>query len=439
MGKNTKILYLLLPFVLVGCGSSKTEEIKLQGTREQIVEGVQLFQPDPDLLGVDFHIPKQAPAKRLTSWPQVSSNAANRIPHYPVPERLTQAWRKSVFSSLGKDQALTNAPIVADGKLFVITPKNKVVALDAWSGKTLWKKTLYKDEDDGLEIAGGITFDGDALYATTSAGHLFALDALAGDILWQVNIGAAVRAAPTVDDGRIFVVSHDNRLQAFAAEDGQLLWAHSGIDEGLSILGGAAPAVSQGTVIVAYSSGEVYALSVANGRYLWHEALSAPAAHDPLTNITAITASPVIAEGAVYVANMSGQIMALSLKGGQTIWRHDYSARSTPIVAGNALFILTSQNQILGLHRKTGKIKWVMSLGEKGLEDEDAAVAWYGPILAGGRLMAISTEGYAVSVSPYNGEKHALIELEGGASVNPITANGLLYFLTNSGKVLAFD
>lgn len=431
------LLGLSAALLLVACGGGNVQA-PLTGEREQIVTTVTLFEPEPALVNTKLNIPS---AQDKSDWPQANGNAENGMPHVALPEKVTPAWQKNVMAGVSRDEALVNPPVIAEGRLFIMTPASEVIALDAWNGKTLWEEDLRaKDrEDRGLAASGGLGVSDGVLYATTSGGQVFALNAENGNLIWRAEVGASVRAAPTISGERVFVVSHDNRLHVLDSKSGQLLWNHSGIEEPLAILGGAAPAVAGGVVAVPYSSGEVYILKASDGRYLWHDSLSSVAAYDPYININDIVAAPVIADGVLYVANTSGQMAALSIERGQELWRRDYSARGTPVVAGNAIYVLTTGGQMLGLHRDTGRVKWVMELGKVSLKDNKTPVSWFGPVLAGGRLMAISSDGYAVSVSPEDGRKLALRKLAKGASVPPVVADKILYFLTDEGELLAYD
>lgn len=428
---------LPLILLLAACGGGNNQP-PLQGEREQIATSVASFEPDPALIGTELSIPAATDVK---NWPQANFGADNLMPHQTLPERVTPAWNTNVMSGLNRNETLTNPPVIADGKVFFMTPESNIIALDSWNGKTLWETSVRakKGGERGLKASGGLGVAGGVLYATTSGGQVFALGTNNGDLIWRAEIGVSVRAAPTITGERVYVVSHDNRLHVLDSQSGTLLWNHTGIEEALAMLGGAAPAVSSGIVVVPYSSGEVYALSAANGRYIWHEALSSLAAYDPLTNINDILAAPVVDGGVVYVANSSGQMAALSLDKGQELWRRDYSARGTPVVAGNAIYLLTNSNQMLGLHKSSGRVKWVMELGEKSLKNNKTPISWYGPVLAGGRLLAISSEGFAVSVNPEDGSKISLVKLAKGASVPPVVADKILYFLTDEGKLQAYD
>ena len=60
-----------------------------------------------------------------------------------------------------------------------------------------------------------------------------------------------IRSAPTVNGGRVFVITLENQVVALAANDGRKLWTYSGASTPTVILGGTAPAVDGGVVVAA--------------------------------------------------------------------------------------------------------------------------------------------------------------------------------------------
>ena len=122
-------------------------------------------------------------------------------------------------------------------------------------------RSISNPEDErGTAFGGGVAFWNDRLFVSTGYAQVLALDPADGKVIWRSSVGAPVHSAPTVSDGRVFVVTVENELAVLAADDGRRLWVHNGIPETASLLGSASPAVEGEVVVVAYSSGELYAL-----------------------------------------------------------------------------------------------------------------------------------------------------------------------------------
>jgi polyvinyl alcohol dehydrogenase (cytochrome) len=108
--------------------------------------------------------------------------------------------------------------------------KNKqgsVSALDGTTGKIIWQIPAQ----DGGSHFGPLTVTGTAnnrlVFAGSSKGHIYAYNALSGEILWQFDTGGAVGGGPTVVDGVLYVGSGyqflrigkaNNKLYAFSLD-----------------------------------------------------------------------------------------------------------------------------------------------------------------------------------------------------------------------------
>ena len=129
--------------------------------------------------------------------------------------------------------------------LFAMDARSHVSAIELGATAPTWKKLLVPDGEEAEgSVGGGLAYDQDTLYAATAYGYVLALNPQNGGVYWWKNIGAPIRGAPIVADGRVFVLSIDNTLHVLSHKDGALLWKHQGIEENAGLLGTASVAVS---------------------------------------------------------------------------------------------------------------------------------------------------------------------------------------------------
>ena len=86
-------------------------------------------------------------------------------------------------------------------------------------------------------------------------------------------------------------------------------------------------------------------------------------------------------------------------------------------------------------------MKWIRQL--RRYEDPEAKIAkgiitWYGPVLAGDRLLIASTDERIVAVSPYTGDLLGQFKLPDKASVSPVVADGTVYVVTDDATLTAY-
>ena len=330
---------------------------------------------------------------------------------------------------------------MADGKLFVTDAGAHVIAFDAASGSKLWQTNLPAEiKGNGRSLfGGGVSVIGDRVFASTGLGDVFALNAANGAIIWKKHLAGPLRGAPTLENGHVYVMGQDNQIFALNQSDGETQWTDSGTLQVTGIFGVAAPAAAQGTVIAGYSSGEINAYRYENGRTLWGDALSRTSISTAVATLTDIDADPVIDRGRVFAIGQGGRMASYELTSGQRLWEINIAGISTPWVVGEWVFAVTSDARLICVARATGKIRWVSQLRRWQKEKKkDKAIRWTGPVLAGGRLIVVSTRGQMVYVDPTTGSVQAEVDMKRSMSLSPIVANNMLYVLADDGKLTAF-
>jgi outer membrane protein assembly factor BamB len=67
-----------------------------------------------------------------------------------------------------------------------------------------------------------------------------------------------------------------------------------------------------------------------------------------------------------------------------------------------------------------------------------AIYAHYGPVLAGGRVMVVSSDGLLRAFDPASGALTHTAEIPGGASTQPAVVGGVLFVVGGNGQLHAF-
>ena len=71
-------------------------------------------------------------------------------------------------------------------------------------------------------------------------------------------------------------------------------------------------------------------------------------------------------------------------------------------------------------------------------KDKDETAFWQGPVLAGGRLIAVSSTGQAVDVNPKTGEIVKEWPLKARPRTAPVVAGNTMYLITAKGDLVAY-
>ncbi len=437
MGRLTRRTALIAPLALGGCGLWDdwfgTHKTPLPGKREPVVAGRKTLRVDEGTPKVELPT-----AVSNAAWPQAGGNPAHFMGHLAAGQRLVEAWSANIGAGGGYRRKIMAQPVVADGIVYVMDSDAVVSAFDVTGGRRVWRFDTRRDDDDSTNVGGGLTVDQGTLYAVNGLAELVALDAAKGTVRWRSGFGAPTRSAPTVVEGRLFVTTIEDRLLALATDDGRQLWSHQAANATTSILGRPAPAYSDGLVVAGFGSGELATLHAESGTAVWTDTLAATIGGSSIADFAAIRGLPVVGDGRVYAIGMGGLAVAVDLPSGRRLWEREASGEDSPWAAGSWLFIVTLEQKIGAVNRDDGRVAWVTELPRwENPEKEKDPITWYGPLLAGDRLVVAGTNRRALAVSPYTGEILGQQDLSGAASLGPVVAGGTVFVVTDDGRLLA--
>ena len=424
---------------------------KLRGERISVMTIDETLRIDDTLKGVPVVLP--APY-RNEAWPEPGGYASNAMYHLEAPGPLRMVWTADAGKASDQDSRLTAAPVIANGAIYTLDSQAHVFAFNASTGAPLWDHSIVPPGKDNTWLfgmfgtdttpdankgaGGGVAYDDGKVFVTSGFGEVVALDARSGRQLWKQDLGVPIVNAPTANGGRVFVSTQENHFYALAETDGRRLWDHSGISESAGILQSTSAAVAGEYVMAPYSSGEIYALRVQNGRPAWNDMLTHSGAATALSELDDIAGRPVVDRDIVFAVSHSGVMAAINVNNGERLWSRDIGGIQTPWAAGDYVYVLTSDQQMICLTRKEGKVKWIHQL-QRWANDEDksGAISWSGPVLVSDRLVVVSDRGLAAALSPYTGDLLGKMEIPAGTLIPPVVANGTLYLYTNEAQLVA--
>ena len=375
-----------------------------------------------------------------TEWSQSGGNASKSVGQLALGTAVGRAFTVQAGRGSSLTARLASEPVVAGGRVYTIDTLGTVRAFDAQNGGLVWASQTPNDRGNEASLyGGGIAYDNGRIYATNGLGYVAALDIRTGGILWQVRPGGPLRGAPTVSNDALYVKSQDNQIYSLKEADGTTNWSQAASLEIAGVFGSAAPAVGQGTVVAGFSSGELNAYRYENGRMVWQDALQRTSIRTSVSSLSDIDADPVIDRGQVIAIGQGGRMVALEITTGQRQWELNIAGIATPWVAGDWIFVVTADAKLLCIARSNGHIRWINQLPQfdhpKGKKGE---IDYKGPVLAGGRLIVVGSNGVIVNIDPATGSFQSQTSAGAPVTLSPIVANSTLYIYDDSGRLSAY-
>lgn len=340
-----------------------------------------------------------------------------------VPSTL---WQAQVGDGVGHYFSRLT-PTYAYDKIFAADRRGIVQAMDADSGKILWRINLGKDKS--ALISGGLTASYGKLYLGTETGKLVALDEQTGELVWEVNVGGEILSKPLADEAMIVVNSSRGELSAYDAETGKKRWSIASEVPNLTLRGDSSPVAISGGVFWGMANGRLGAAFLADGNIIWQQPLGTPKGATEIDRLVDVDASPIISDSLLYAVGYNGQLVAIDLRSGQPAWKRSYSSSTDFIVAGKYLFFITDKDKIVAVDARSGTELWQ----NRELEYRQLTA----PAFISGHLVVGDADGYLHWISPVTGEFVAQQDINSsGIAVAPVKMDDGYIVIMRDGEII---
>jgi outer membrane protein assembly factor BamB len=245
-----------------------------------------------------------------------------------------------------------STPLIAGERLFVMSSRVEIVALEKQTGKRLWYHDLTKEIGAPLVDRGysssPIAYRGTVIVPAGGPGaSVVAFDQQTGAIAWKAGNFPVAPASPiliTVDGQDQLVVSGAEEVVGVNPVNGAMLWTHANrTDYGLNI---STPVWGEGNLLflsAAYNNGSrLLRLTQTDGKTAVQELWA--------QNRMRVHIGSVIRLGDFAVGS-SGDFgpcpaVAIDLKTGQVLWQNREFARSTFLHADGKLIVMDEDGSI---------------------------------------------------------------------------------------------
>jgi outer membrane protein assembly factor BamB len=338
---------------------------------------------------------------------------------------------------------------LADGRLFTLGHNGQkdnggdsVVAIDAASGKELWRHSYpEKLADHYYEggTSGTPTLDGGKVFTLSKAGVALCLDAATGKLVWTRNLASEVglkvpewgfAGAPHIH-GKAVIYNAGEAGLALDKATGAALWTSG---KGSAGYGTPVPFSPGGTPALAlFGLRHVIAVDPVSGRELWR--------HPWKTRYDVNAADPVVVGDTMVLTSGYGTGacgIRFTASGAQEVWKNQ-SLRShmqAPIAIGRHVYGIDGDGgdakaRLKCLDAATGKVAWESPQAETGvLSAADGQLIW---VTGKGELIVVKAD-----PSGYQEVVRAQVA-RGKVWATPVLLGGRLYIRNWRGELVCLD
>ncbi|WP_158746762.1 PQQ-binding-like beta-propeller repeat protein [Acidisphaera sp. L21] len=299
----------------------------------------------------------------------------------------SRQWRVDTQGEKDRSTNVGGGLAFAAGVVFVTTGRSDVLALDPATGKTNWRVSIGAPARSAPTVVDG------RLFVSTIDERLVALSTSDGKQLWnyQATSSSTIvlgEPAPAYADGLVVAGFGSGDLVALRADTGTLAWSDSlAAARGRNSMADlsairALPVIVDNVVYAIGVGGLFLALDLRSGRRLWEREAAGQN-------------TPCIAGDWIFVLTLDQQIACLSKADGRIRWmtqlaRYEDPAKSRdpifwtgPLLGGQYLYLAGSTEKLTAVNPQTGEV-----LGQQDLPDAVSV----GLVAAGGKLFVVTDD-----------------------------------------------
>ncbi len=229
---------------------------------------------------------------------------------------------------------IISSPLITKHSVYVYSSSDRIFSLNPVSGKEVWsyRRSDYNMVTPRVRTSPALSPDGEKIFQVFSDGTLVCFEAFTGKILWdkkiyKPNISTVdFRRTPAVLGDTIYVPGDGMKVQALLIDSGRVLKNYKVIKARHFIV------IDRNRLLTA-SSTEVALVDTKSAGIIWKEKIN------PISGTGEISAISVAGDTVLVLINTEktrlnldfltsrkGDIMAMSMKDGHSIWNKKFSS-----------------------------------------------------------------------------------------------------------------
>ena len=361
-----------------------------------------------------------------------------KLVDFDAEAEVDRVWRAKVGRGLGRKYVRLQPVVVAD-RVYAADGYGRVLAFDRFDGGQAWSTTVgepdegpfydFWDRRDPSFVSGGMGAGDGRILLGTTRGEVVALDAGDGRELWRAQVSSEVLSRPASGDGVVVAQTADGRLFALEAADGRQRWSYDSQVPLLTLRGTSAPLAIGGFVFAGFGDGSVSAIAQDNGAPIWKHRIMLPQGRTELDRLVDVDGTPVFAGGLLYAASYQGRLKALGAQDGQVVWDMEASSHLDLAEGYGHIYIVGTDDVVTAVGQDSATVAWE----QDGLRNRQLT----SPIAFGNYLLVGDADGYLHVLAQSDGRFVARRKLDSGLRSPMTEADGVVFVLTNSGRLEA--
>ncbi len=337
--------------------------------------------------------------------------------------RVKQLWSTGVGNGQGNGFYRLQ-PVLDGDRIYAAGSDGTVVAVEAETGKRIWREDLKQ------EISGGVGIGGDLLLVGSSDGNVIALSPEDGSLVWSTALQGEILAAPQTNGRVVVAQSYNGKLHGLDASDGSELWVYDSNVPVLTLRGTSTPIIFERFAIAAFGNGRVVALDLNTGAVRWEARVAIAQGRSDIDRIVDIDGNLLLTPPVLWAVSYQGRLAAIDVASGRKLRQEEVSSYVGLDQGFGNIYVTEESSTVIAFYRNESGVRWEQGdLSFRQLSSPKVVKGW-------------------VAVADFRGYVHLLSQLDGrvvgrtrtdgdGVRADMLARDDVLYVFGNSGKLVA--
>ena len=255
-----------------------------------------------------------------------------------------QVWQASV-GSVGFPMRVA----VRDGRFVAAGGDGTVLALDASTGRELWRGSA------GQRLSAGVGSDGRYAAVVTVGNEVVAMDA--GKELWRARLPARTVTPPLVAGERVFVMTVDRVVHAFDVLDGRRLWVLQRSTDPLT-LGQPGVLTAVGDTLVVGQGPRLTGVDPLRGTVRWEVPMASPRGTNEVERLADLVGPPMRLGTTLCVRAFQSTVGCADAARGTLLWTRNLGGAQSAGGGAEVVVAADASDRISAYRQANGDLAW---------------------------------------------------------------------------------
>ena len=311
---------------------------------------------------------------------------------------------------------------VRDGRFVAAGSDGTVVAIEAASGREMWRGSA------GRRLSAGVGSDGRYAAVVTDGNDLVTLEA--GKELWRARLPARTVTPPLVAGERVFVMSVDRVVHAFDAIDGRRLWVLQRNTDALT-LGQPGVLTAVGDTLIVGQGPRLTGVDPLRGTVRWEVPMASPRGSNEVERLADLVGPPIRLGNTLCLRAFQSTVGCADAARGALLWTRNVGGAQAAGGGAEVVAVADASDRISAYKQANGDLAWTNeSLRHRSLS---------GFLGAGRSLVVGDFEGQVHFLDRDSGQVMLRLPTDGSPVIGaPVSSGTTLLVTTRNGGLFAF-